>query len=210
MCTSLPLVVSAKPLAVRVPWRALVAGGLAGATGVLGFAAAHAWLIVPIWTRLAGGLPLGILAGGTLAWGLVELRWAGRCAGVAGGLGYGALLWLALAPHTGLVAAVEAAGLREAFAAWEVPAVCALAISAGAALGRTLARTRRAALALAAAVLSLALAMGGPVRVLHTPTAARLFLAFLPICAAAGLGAAVALGRGGRGLSRRRGPGSPS
>jgi hypothetical protein len=209
MCTSLPVVVVAQPLAVRVPWRALLAGGLAGAAGVLGFAAAHAWLIVPIWTRLARGLPLGLLAGGTLAWGLAELRRVGRLGGVVGGLGYGAALWLALVPHTGLVAAVEAAGRREAFAAFEVPAVCAVAILAGAALGWTLARTRRAALALAAAVLSLALAMGGPVRVLHTATAARLFLAFLPICAAAGLGAAVALGWG-CGLSRRRGPGSPS
>ena len=205
MCSPLPGAAAfAPPLLVRLPWRGILAAALAGAAGVLGFAVVHALLIVPIWTRLVGGVPLGLLAGGTLTWGLVELRRAGRLAGVAGGLRYGALLWLALAPHTALAGAVEAAGRREAFAAWEVPVVCGVAALAGAVLGGAFGRTRRAALALAAAVLSLALAMGGPVRVLHTTTAAWLYLAFLPICAGAGLLAAGALAPPA--LRRRRSP----
>jgi hypothetical protein len=44
----------------------LIAGALIGAAGVAAFGLVHAAIIVPIWARLAPGIPFAIVAGLTM------------------------------------------------------------------------------------------------------------------------------------------------
>src|SRR5690349_6730334 len=102
--------------------RALLEGGLLGVFGVLAFGAVHAWAIVPIWDRLAHGLPFAVAAGAAIAWAFEG--WRGN--GITSGLGFGLLLWLTLAPMTGFASWLRLSGLHSTTADWELVAECAI------------------------------------------------------------------------------------
>ncbi len=55
----------------------LIAGAVTGLLGVALFGAIHAAIIVPIWTRLTGGIPFGVVAGLAIGWAFYELRGQG-------------------------------------------------------------------------------------------------------------------------------------
>lgn len=162
----------------------LAAGAVIGLTGVAAFGLVHAAIIVPIWTRLAGGIPFGVVAGLTMGWALYELLRAleaqpRRRAVVA--VAFGGLLWITLIPMTLLGAALRAAGLHRPDGSWEVVAECAISVAAGFALGGFIAGRWRSATALGTASLALTLTQAGPLSLLTNVRAARLFWALMVV-----------------------------
>ena len=119
----------------------LVAGAGIGFLGVALFGLVHALAIVPIWTRLSGGIPFGVAAGIAMGWALFELRAAGRCdRGARAGLLFGILLWSTLLPMTALTVWLREAGLHSSQHHWELPVellLVALTAVSGAGSSRT-------------------------------------------------------------------------
>jgi hypothetical protein len=174
---------------------ALIAGFLSGLAARLVFAAAHALIIVPIWSRMAFGLTSAAVAGLAAGWAFVELgfgrapahqprSWA---AYAAAGLRFGAVLWLAVVPVTLADTALRLAGIAPRFELLAVVVAVCLAIAGGAILGSRLGGTRRAMVAGAAATLLLTVAMAGPVPLPNGRRAIAIFLSVLPACMTAGL-----------------------
>jgi hypothetical protein len=158
----------------------LIAGALIGVAGVPAFGLVHAAVIVPIWTRLARGIPFAIVAGLTMGWALYELLRAfdsQRHRRMVLAIGFGVVLWITLVPMTLLGVALRAAGLHRPDSSWEVVAECAISASAGFALGRFIGGHWRPATALGSASLALTLTQAGPLSLLTSVRAARLFWA---------------------------------
>ncbi len=157
--------------------RNLIAGALAGLAGGLLFATAHAFIIVPIWSRLASGLLSGVAAGVVAGWAYTELRFD---ASITSGAQFGALLWFAVTPVTLVDAVLRALGFANRYEIVEVVVAVALALAGGAFLGQWRARRRRAIISGAAAALVLTMAMAGPVPIARNARALGIFLAVLP------------------------------
>lgn len=141
--------------------RVLVAGAVTGMLGVVVFGAAHAIIIVPIWTRLLGGIPFGVGAGLAMGWAFQEaqtVRWPFRRS--SRGLQFGFLMWLTLIPATACGAIFRLTGIHSQHDTWELVAELLAALGTGAATGR---------------------AMGGPIPVTTSARAAWLFVAFAAI-----------------------------
>lgn len=151
------------------------------------FGLAHALTIVPIWDRLAGGLPFGLLGGVTVGWVLFEMRRAGRFWGVLSGLGFGLVMWAVLLPMTLLTVALRQAGFHDPDSSWEIAAALALTSAAGYVTGWLTAHSHRAALATALAGVALAIAQAGPVPATNSVPAAALFVALAVLYPASGL-----------------------
>jgi hypothetical protein len=173
--------------------RNLIAGALAGLGGAFAFATVHAILIVPIWTRSASGLISGALAGAAAGWAYTELGFDARAAQtrstvgrVAAGAWFGAVLWIAVVPVTLADALLRALGLAPRYELLAVGVAVALALTGGALLGWRLVRSRRAAIAGAAATMLLTIAMAGPVPIGRSFRALAIFLAVLPVAAVGG------------------------
>ena len=162
--------------------RNLLAGVLAGLGGALVFATVHAILIVPIWTRAAGGFAFGAVAGGAIGLAYTELAFEARA---HAGVRFGALLWLVVAPVTLVDATLRALQAPRSETIAVVVAV-ALSLAGGALLGWARARSWRAVLAGGAAALALMLVMGGPVAVGRGPRGVGIFFGVLLAAAVGG------------------------
>ena len=156
----------------------LIAGGIVGLIGVAAFGFVHAIIIFPIWRSLLGGLPFGIVGGIVMGWALYELRVADRPTTAWNGLAFGLLLWLTLFPMTMFGVLIRATGFHGEDDSWEVVVELLLAFGAGALAGWLFGRAWRAAFAVGAATLGLALAMGGPIAVTNSARSAQLFASF--------------------------------
>ena len=108
-------------------------------------------------------------------------------ADAAGGLRFGALLWLVVVPVTLADTALRLAGIAPRFELLAVVVAVGLAIAGGALLGSRLGGTRRAMVAGATATLLLTIAMAGPVPLPNGRRAVAIFLSVLPACMIAGL-----------------------
>jgi hypothetical protein len=186
--------------------RAVLAGFISGLVGALAFAAAHAVIIVPIWTRMGSGLAFGALAGASAGWALVELHpsvpTASRRTAAALGAGFGAVLWLLVTPVTAADALLRAVGIARRYELVAVGVALVLAIGAGAAYGWRRSHRKGATIAAALATLTLTLGMAGPVPVANSARAFGIFLAVLPAAALAGAVLALLV----RWLARRGAP----
>ena len=164
----------------------LIAGAITGLFGVAVFGLVHHIIIEPIWDRLATGIPFGLVGGLAMGWAFFEIRRAGRIhAGLWGGPAFGLVLWLTLAPMTAVGAYFRAAGMHGNVGDLEMAVELLLAVGAGSLAGGLLTRRWRPALAVGVATLTLALVMGGPIPVLNSARAGRLFAAFAllyPLC----------------------------
>src|SRR2546426_230584 len=121
----------------------VTASGLGVAlVGLTAFGLAHALIIVPIWTRLLGGVPFAVGAGLALAWAFDELARHRGSQSIASGVQFGAVMFLTLIPATALEAAMRWFGLRTLDWAEVIPAV-ALALLSGAIAGWLLTRRGR-------------------------------------------------------------------
>src|ERR1043165_4872579 len=99
--------------------RVLLSGLVLGPAGLLLFGAVHAVAIVPIWSRLAGGLPFATTAGVAVSWAFYEhWRTSRRPLGVGAGLRFGALAWLAALPATALANAMRLSTAARPLPAW--------------------------------------------------------------------------------------------
>ncbi len=163
----------------------LLTGAGVGLFGLLAFGIVHALLILPIWTRLLGGLPFALATGMALTWAFDEVArrrsWRSTTAGAA----FGAIIFATLAPATAFSNALRLAGIHAGDWPGTLGSI-ALALASGACAGWMLTRERKASFAVAVATFALMLASGGPIPVVNDPRAARLFVAFLPICIIAG------------------------
>src|SRR5438445_13380986 len=91
----------------------LIAGAVTGLLGVALFGAIHAAIIVPIWTRLSGGIPFAVGAGLVIGWAFFELPGSARSnVGVMRALAFGFLLWAPLIPMTLFGVILRATGIH--------------------------------------------------------------------------------------------------
>jgi hypothetical protein len=166
-----------------------------------GFGLAHALIIIPIWTRLVGGVPFAALAGIALAWAFDVLAQQRASASIGTGVQFGAVMYLTLLPATAFETAMRWAGLRTLDWTETIPAV-ALSLVSGAIAGRLLTgegrheglryasrpheARREPLIAFAVAALALMFASAGPLPVAQSTRGAWLSLAIAPICLAAG------------------------
>lgn len=183
---------------------AMLVGALAGIGAGLVFATAHAFIIVPIWDRMLGGLVWAGLVGAVAGWTYTELypdeRAAGAGPAAVAGARYGALLWLAVAPVSLVDAALRAVGFLPRYELIGVAVAVFLAVAMGCLLGWYRTRRRRGMVAGAAAALLLTFAMAGPVPIGRSSRSLGIFLAVLPASIIAGAIVATAIS-----LARRRG-----
>ena len=186
MCRSVAIVWPVELAASRTRTGRIVLSGLVVAlVGLAAFGLAHAFIIIPIWTRLLGGVPFAIGAGIALAWAFDRLAEHRGSQSIAAGVQFGAVMFLTLIPATALQAAMRWYGLRTL--EWsEVVTAVTLALLSGAAAGWLLIRRRDAAVAFAVAALALTFASAGPLPVAQSVRGAWLSLAIAPICLVAG------------------------
>jgi len=178
---------------------AVIAGALGGVAAGLVFATLHAFIIVPIWDRMMGGLVFGALAGAVAGWAYAELypEQHDITPSMRTGAKYGGLLWLAVTPVSLVDAILRAMVILPRYEVVGVAAAVLLAVASGALWGWYRTRHKRGLVACAAATLALTMAMGGPVPIGRSLWAFGIFLAVLPASIVAGtiLGASVALTR---------------
>jgi hypothetical protein len=181
---------------------AIVVGALAGVGAGLVFATAHAFIIVPIWDRMMGGLMWGALAGAIGGWTYCEWdvgngKW-GRVSlplptshfplwrQVLSGAVFGAVLWFLVAPVSAVDAALRWAGVLPRLELLGVGLALVIAAGTGSLFGWSRTGTRRGMIAGAIATLFLTFAMAGPVPIGRSPRAFGIFLSVLPAAMIAG------------------------
>jgi hypothetical protein len=176
-----------------------IPGVAVGAFGLLAFGTIHAWVIVPIWSHLAGGIPLALLAGVSLAWAFdLAARGRGRQTAVHG-LEFGVYMFGTLLPSTAVDAVMRAYGLRLGDTTLGMIGGVALFAVSGLVVGWLVSRQRSVAVVFALAALALMAVSGGPLPVARS--ARGLWISVGVGCIAAAAGAAIASMRS---LVRRR------
>jgi hypothetical protein len=151
-------------------------------TAVLLFGTLHAIVIVPIWSRLAGGLPFALLAAIFITWMFANLRQSGRLHGtLPHALMFGALLWLSIFPSTAVSAISRVSGFHRTLETLEITVSLAVAAITGAVMARFFRLNVRLQIASAALVVALVVAMHGPIAVSNGVRPLLLFLGFLPL-----------------------------
>jgi hypothetical protein len=164
----------------------LIPGIAVSIFAVLAFGTVHAWLIVPIWSRLAGGLPVALLGGLALAWAFDRVANIRGWQSPAHGLLFGVYMFGTLMPATAVDAALRLNGMRLGDTTPGMVGGVALFALAGFVAGWVLSRDRSTALVYAAAALALMVVAGGPLPIVRSPRAAGLSLGVAGIVAVAG------------------------
>lgn len=164
-------------------------------SAVLLFGTLHAIVIVPIWDRLAGGLPFAFVAAIAITWFFTELRRSGRLGGdLRHALAFGALLWISILPTTTVGVISRATGFHRRLENLEMAMCLAVAAATGALMARFFRLSIRLQIAGAVLAVVLVLAMAGPIPVSNGTRPILLLIGFLPLY----LFAAVALSLVGR------------
>jgi len=170
--------------------RVIICGTIVGLVGDVSFATVHALAILPIWTRIPGGMIQAAPVGIALVWAFDHFARTRGWRTAAHGAIFGAVLFLALVPGTAFSNALRLAGIH----AGEWPgtlASLAIATASGWSAGWFLTRERRASRAMAIATAVLTIGASGPIPVVNGPRAVWLFVGFIPICVFAGVAAAI-------------------
>ena len=182
----------ATPLSRRVA-PVVIPGIVVGAFALLAFGSVHARLIVPIWSRLAGGIPFAMLAGLGLAWafdGAASARGSHR---PVHGLAFGVYMFGTLLPATAVDAAMRLNGLRLGDTLLGIAGAAALFALSGLVLGWFLSRQPSTAFVFAGAALALMAVCGGPLPVVRS--ARGLWLSVGVACISVAAGGGIALTR---------------
>jgi len=152
------------------------------------FGTVHALTIIPIWGRLAGGLPFAAVAALPITYTFHTLVRSGRWPLTPGsGLRFGALCWAAGLPATIFVNAMRFAAAPAPRPAWVDPASILVAVSTGLAVFGAFTREWRPAIAGAAAIGALLAMGGGVVPIVNGRRALGLWAGFLVVEACGGL-----------------------
>jgi hypothetical protein len=209
VCRSAAAVRPFEIVPVRTRTGRIVLSGLAvAAAGVAAFGLAHALIIVPIWTRLFGGIPFAIAAGIALAWAFETLSEHRGSQSIRSGVQFGAVMYATLLPAAALDSAMRWAGIRT-FEWTEVTLAVTLAVLSGAAAGRWMTGRREGSIPFAVAALALTFVSAGPLPVSQSIRGAWLSFAIAPICLIAGAALSWLLAdpaRSPRSVSERREP----
>ena len=164
----------------------LIPGIAVSIFAVLAFGTVHAWLIVPIWSRLAGGLPMALVAGLALGWAFDRAARVRGWQSPAHGLLFGVYMFGTLIPATTVDAALRLNGMRLGDTILGMAGGGALFALAGFVSGWVFSRDRTTALVCAAAALTLMVVAGGPLPMFRSPRAAGLSLGVGSIVVLAG------------------------
>jgi hypothetical protein len=164
----------------------LIPGIAVSICAVLAFGTVHAWLIVPIWSRLAGGLPAALLAGLALAWAFDRVANVRGWQSPVQGLIFGVYMFGTLMPATAVDAALRLNGIRLGDTTSGLVAGGALFALSGFFAGWISSHERLTALVCGAAALALMIVAGGPLPIVRSPRAAALSLGVAGIVAVAG------------------------
>jgi hypothetical protein len=160
---------------------------LIGALAVGLFGAAHALVIVPIWSRLGFGIPFAVIAGAALGWAHYELVRCGRLSlRSRDGMVFGSGAWLLFLPPTLIGVVARLTGWHARAEHLEVAAELVAAGLSGFGLGWWLGKGRTALSGLVVA-LAFTAAVGGPLPLTTGGRAFRIWFAFLLILSLAGL-----------------------
>src|SRR5205823_4372200 len=144
--------------------RLIIVSSLLAALGVLLFGTLHAIVIVPIWRRLAGGLPFALLAATGLTWFFASLRTCGRIqTDMRHALLFGLLLWISVLPTTAVGLISRLSGFHRRFDALETIVAIVVAAGSGALLAYVFRLPVRLRIASAVVVVALVVAMAGPI-----------------------------------------------
>ena len=180
-----------EPVDGRWAARVLIPGIAVGALSLLAFGSVHAWLIVPIWTRLAGGIPSAMLAAVALAWAFDSgARTGGRSATPIQGAVFGVYMFATLLPASAVDAVMRLNGMRLGDTVAGMIGAVALFAVAGSLAGRAFSRQRSTALAFAVAAVALMIVAGGPLPIVRSPAGLGISIGVGCICVAAGVGIA--------------------
>jgi hypothetical protein len=164
---------------------------------VVAFGAIHALWIVPIWSRLLGGLPFALVGALALGWAYAECQLARRLPRTPflGGLTFGTAAWLALLPATAASTVLRVTGIHLTQPSWSVVSELGTAGLTGLLVGRWLDRGWRPILAAGLAVGILLAVQAGPIPVLNGRRPAGLFLLLAPLYGGCGIVHAVLTAR---------------
>ena len=171
--------------------RVCLAGAAAGVTATTLFVVIHSLLIFPIWHRVVGGLPFGLIGGIGLAGAFEHIACLSGWRSIRGGARFGAVMFATLAPATVFSNGLRVAGLHANDWPGFVGSL-AIAVTSGAAAGWWITRRKSGVRMFAVATLALTVAMAGPIPVVNGSRAAWLFVGFFPICVGAGMALAAA------------------
>ena len=173
---------------------------------VVAFGSIHALWIVPIWSRLVGGLPFALVGALALGWAYAECLLARRLppAPILSGLVFGASAWLALLPATVASTVLRATGIHALHPSWSVVAALGTAGLTGLFIGRRLGGGWRSTLAAGVAVVILLAVQAGPVPILNGWRPTGLLLLLAPLYGGCGVVHAVLTAR----IARSDKPGS--
>jgi len=150
--------------------------------GVAFFGALHAVVIVPIWNRLAGGIPQALIGAAALTFVYRRLRHTARVgAGVRGALVLACVAWLAVLPTTGLGALLRWMGLHGRHETLELVGVLGVAAITGAVLARLARLELRDVIGCSLATAALVTSMSGPIPVANGRRPILLLVGFLPL-----------------------------
>ncbi len=169
----------------------LIPGFAVGLLAVLAFGTVHAWLIVPIWSQLAGGMPAAILTATAMAWAFDGVARAHGRETFVHGLGFGVYTFATLLPATAIDAAMRLNGVRLGDTTLGTVGGTALFALAGLFAGWISSRQRSTAVVFAIAALALMVLAGGPLPVVRSARGAWLTIGVACITMAAGGGIAL-------------------
>jgi hypothetical protein len=179
----------------------LIRASLAASLGtafwaLLAFGTLHAVWIVPIWSRLLGGLPFTLVGALAVGWVYAEFLSAERLPRPAliGGLAFGFGAWIALLPATAASTILRLTGVHNSHASLSSAVELATAILTGFLIGRGLHAGKRPVLASMLALGTLLSVQAGPVPVANGWRSFGLFLLLAPLYAACGAMQAVFTG----------------
>lgn len=167
----------------------LIAAAGTAVVAVVAFGALHALWIVPIWSRLLGGLPFALAGALAVGWAYAECLIARRLppAPILNGLVFGVGAWLVLLPATAVSAVLRVTGIHHSYPAWSVVAALGTAGLTGLFVGRWQGGRWRSTLASGLAVVVLLSIQAGPVPVLNGWRPAGLLLLLAPLYGGCGI-----------------------
>jgi len=156
----------------------------------------HALWIVPIWSRLLGGLPFALVGALAVGWAYAEFLSAERLPRPAflGGLAFGFGAWIALLPATAASVILRLTGVHNSHASLSTATELATAVLTGFIIGRGLYAGKRPVVASMLALGTLLSVQAGPVPVANGWRSFGLFLLLAPLYAGCGALQAVLTG----------------
>lgn len=169
----------------------LIPGIAVGLLAVLAFGTVHAWVIVPIWSQLADGIPAGMLTATAMAWAFDGVARARGRETFVHGLGFGVYTFATLLPATAIDAAMRINDMRLGDTTLGTVGGAALFAVSGLVVGWISSRQRSTAVVLAIAALALMVVAGGPLPVVRSARGAWLTIGVACITMAAGGGIAL-------------------